>query len=134
MLREEVLREWRSCKEKVIDFKQTTLTQKEMKLLKLLADTFFFEGHLPYFDSLSLEKPLSLDELVKWTSADYQQKLEEEKFELMNQAAMLVDEEINESLDALQNCYLSAFYMFRCLTKGWKDEIDSRGPHIEEID
>jgi len=114
MLREEVVKEWRSCQEKI------TKLSKDIELL----DEHIFESALPSF-------PTGLDTIRRnldfWTSSDFRTKIYETKEKVL--------EIKNEKLLCWVSSYLNTISMFEELTKGWKQERDnSSGPTIEEVD
>ena len=132
MLREQVLREWSNFKEKMTNFQTTTLTKKEMEFLKFLATNALEETPLPMFP---LDVKNCRRNLNRWTSANYQGKIDEHRTALLNQSKQLG--EINEHLSFLELVYLDKISMFNSLVEGWKQEHDNHsdsGPTIEEVD
>ena len=121
MLREQVLVEWRNCKEK---------HQKEHQFLKFLATQSLEETVLPCF-------PLGIEacrqRLDHWTDLNYQAKLMQHKSTFIAQEKNFG--EISEPLSFLSLAYIDKINMFNELVKGWKKERDSNnGPTIEEVD
>lgn len=135
MLREEVLREWKSLSQKL---------KKERQFLKFLATESFEETPLPMF-------PLGVNncrqKLDSWTSVDYSIKLSQHKSSFIEQQNQLESSElISEHLTFLAMVYSNTISMFNDLTQGWKKEKDSYaryrinnenandGSTIEEVD
>jgi hypothetical protein len=113
MLREEVLKTWKSCREKMINFK---------KWVDFLAEEAVLESSVPFF-------PTGRDTIIRnvgfWTSFEYQVKLNKNKDRILENG---IPE--NESLLHLQTGCLDKINMFKELM----EIIASTRPTIEEVD
>ena len=114
MLREQVLREWKICQQKVT---------KLSKDIEFLDEQTLFETALPAF-------PIGLDtirrNLDRWTSSEFRVKI--------NQNQAKVREQQNSKLVFWVSSYLTSISMFEELTTGWKQERDSHsGPTLEDV-
>lgn len=120
MLREQVLREWNGCKEKI---------KKERKISEFVADKINGGGVLPNIISLGSDLNAIEANLSKWTTLQYQNKIKIEKDEVANKA-----EELDNHLTTIwQLAYLNSANIFERLALGWwREKRNDVGPIIEE--
>ena len=119
MLREEVLREWRSLSE---------IIKKKEKITEFVFDKINGEGVIP---NLMGPYPIEIEEkLEEWTNLRYQNKIQDEKIKVAAKAEEL------ESTAPLQFAYFNTANIFEKLAQGWWREkrYSETGPTIEEID